>query len=82
MLPIFSVAIASFQYQFPIGICRGCSGKLTIGNIGNGNTITLATFTAFPASLDREENPKDRYMRCRYRRKSEFGRGRLLLQSF
>ena len=80
MLPISSVA--SFRSQFPIGLCRGRCGKLTIGNIGNGNAITRATFTAFPMISGQGENPKDRYMRCRYRRKSEFGRGRLLLQSF
>ena len=45
-------------------------------------TMVITTFTAFPASSDREENPKDRYMRCRYHRKSEFGRGRSLLQFF
>ena len=42
MLPISSVA--GFHYQFPIGLRRGRSGKLTIGSIGIGNTITLATF--------------------------------------
>ena len=41
MLPISSVD--SFRSQFPIGLCRGCSGKLAIGNIGIGSTITLAT---------------------------------------
>jgi hypothetical protein len=36
-------------------MCRGYGGKLAIGNIGNGNTITLATFTAFPTIWDQEE---------------------------
>jgi hypothetical protein len=45
MLPISSVD--SFQYQFPIGLRRGRCGKLTIGSIGNGNTITVATLSGF-----------------------------------
>ena len=37
MLPISSVA--SFQYQFPIGICRGCCGNKQLA------TLVMATLS-------------------------------------
>jgi len=86
-LPLSSISISDlelsplFTFTFNLHL-NWQSATLATGSIGNGNTITRATFTAFPTSSDREENPKDRYMRCRYRRKSEFGRGRSLSQFF
>ena len=40
-------SVASFQYQFPIGLRRGRCGKSAIGSIGIVNTITLTTLSDF-----------------------------------